>query len=78
MLTSKLRSADEVQEIIEIGLIPAGATLAVPLNFPELNLMAFYMIYVEAMGEPLSSIGQRSLTLASQVIRASELTGAIR
>lgn len=34
--------ADEVQEVIEIALVPLCATLLVPMNFHELNLLACY------------------------------------
>ena len=43
-------SADDIQEFLEIFLIPFLSTLVVPLNFPELWITAAYMLYVEAMG----------------------------
>lgn len=42
--------ADDVQDSLEITIIPLLAEMMMPLNFAELWLAQCYLIYVEAMG----------------------------
>lgn len=42
--------ADDIQEVLEIVLIPLGASLIVPMPFHDLYISICYLLYVEALG----------------------------
>ncbi|SCV70450.1 BQ2448_1844 [Microbotryum intermedium] len=42
--------SSEIQEVIEIALVPLAATLLVPMDFHELFVLSIYTSYVELLG----------------------------